>query len=96
MPAWWGLCKVYIYIYIYIWQNLLLYICVVMCVSLCTQSYCQTKRHLHWYTFFFPFAEKERELGVAHGEIKSLKATEALKDKAVEEVLKETSASRLT
>ena len=38
--------------------------------------------------FFHHFAEKERELGVAHGEIKSLRATETLKDKAVEEVPK--------
>ncbi|KAF4368791.1 hypothetical protein F8388_021403 [Cannabis sativa] len=33
--------------------------------------------------------EKERELGVAQGEIKSLRATEALKDKAVEELKNE-------
>ncbi|PON38121.1 Microtubule-associated protein [Parasponia andersonii] len=33
--------------------------------------------------------EKERQLGDAHGEIKSLKATEALKDKAVEELTNE-------
>ncbi|XP_062088111.1 microtubule-associated protein 70-5 [Humulus lupulus] len=33
--------------------------------------------------------EKERELGVAHGEIKSLRATETLKDKAVEELKNE-------
>lgn len=30
--------------------------------------------------------EKDRELGIAHGEMKALKATEVLKDKAVEEV----------
>ncbi|XP_062086061.1 microtubule-associated protein 70-5-like [Humulus lupulus] len=34
--------------------------------------------------YYFSF-EKERELGVAHSEIKSLRATETLKDKAVEE-----------
>lgn len=39
------------------------------------------------FFFFYQIAEKERELGVAQGEIKSLRATEALKDKAVEEVL---------
>lgn len=40
---------------------------------------------------FWPidFAEKDRELGAAQGEIKGLRATEVLKDKALEEVLKE-------
>lgn len=32
------------------------------------------------------FAEKERELGAANGEIKALRATDVLKDKAIEEV----------
>ena len=68
------------------------YVCVSMYTKLLPNQEAFTLIHI----FFFPFAEKERELGVAHGEIKSLKATEALKDKAVEEVLKETSASRLT
>lgn len=41
------------------------------------------------YIFFFIIvAEKERELGAAQGEIKALRATEALKDKAIEEVSK--------
>lgn len=31
-------------------------------------------------------AEKSRELGIAQGEIKALRACEVLKDKAVEEV----------
>lgn len=35
-------------------------------------------------------AEKSRELGIAQGEIKALRATEVLKDKAVEEVRTET------
>lgn len=34
-------------------------------------------------------SEKDRELGAAQGEIKGLKATEVLKDKALEEVLEE-------
>lgn len=33
------------------------------------------------------FADKDRELGDAHAEIKSLKNSERLKEKAVEEVL---------
>jgi hypothetical protein len=36
----------------------------------------------------FECSEKDRELGAAQGEIKALRATEALKDKAVEEVIK--------
>lgn len=36
------------------------------------------------------FAEKNRELGIAQGEIKALRATEVLKDKAAEEVGTET------
>ena len=35
-------------------------------------------------------AENSRELGIAQGEIKALRATEVLKDKAVEEVRTET------
>jgi hypothetical protein len=36
-------------------------------------------------------AEKERELGQAYSEIKGLKVTEALKDKAIAEVICSTS-----
>lgn len=36
------------------------------------------------------FSEKSRELGIAQGEIKALRATEVLNDKAVEEVRTET------
>ncbi|KAJ7967829.1 Microtubule-associated protein 70 [Quillaja saponaria] len=35
--------------------------------------------------------EKDKELGVSHGEIKALRATEALKDKAIEELRSEAS-----
>ena len=38
--------------------------------------------------FFIIVSEKGRELGAAQGEIKALRATEALKDKAIEEVNK--------
>jgi hypothetical protein len=38
--------------------------------------------------FFIIVSEKGRELGAAQGEIKALRATEALKDKAIEEVSK--------
>lgn len=36
--------------------------------------------------FFSKFTEKNKELGAARSEIKALKATEAQKDKALEEV----------
>jgi hypothetical protein len=38
--------------------------------------------------FFDIISERERELGSAQGEIKAFRATEALKDKAIEEVLR--------
>ena len=41
---------------------------------------------LHFFILFPHFAEKERELGVVQSEIKSLRTTEAQKDKALEEV----------
>lgn len=37
---------------------------------------------------FYIIPEKDRELGNAQGEIKSLRAAEVLKDKAIEEVLR--------
>lgn len=37
---------------------------------------------------FDTVAEKDRQLGAAQGEIKALRATEVLKDKAIEEVLR--------
>ena len=41
--------------------------------------------HFVFKLWSFP-AEKERELGHTHSEIKGLKVTEALKDKAIAEV----------
>lgn len=40
----------------------------------------------HGHFFFSQITEKNRELGAAQSEIKALKATEAQKDKALEEV----------
>lgn len=37
--------------------------------------------------FFHIIAEKDWEFGVAQGEIKALRSTDVLKDKAIEEVL---------
>jgi hypothetical protein len=43
----------------------------------------------HFMTIIFEcYSEKDRELGVAQGEIKALRGTEALKEKAIEEVIK--------